>query len=607
MATIDFKRLETLSKTYDGVLQVKKTVASVDDLPNTGVTVGDVYMVGEENPTPYMWNGENFAPFGGASADVELVSNKVQSLSADSTHAQYPSAKLLYDQLNGYTDLVPVTGRKLTGDEAHLLGISESDDYIAIENPAGSGEKKLIIKYPVEDGRFDNTDSAVIWSSMSVSIFDRQAMVGGQATFVEPISHNSNVLINSSEGAIFIPLNDNGKVILEGEVGAKDDYAEIVIPDNSIFVFHTGGVMSMDSPGGNAEPVQDSGSVVVLTEETLSPVARRSDFNGYTEYKQLPVREMTAEEKEAWLDGWEEEEAAAYGFSTFMAYTNPAGSEEKTIRVNLSTESGHYIALDNVGPNYADSLTWIENHDSFIKGSSRSDGILEFEVVLPENTTILLAPCCYATEEDADNEENPILDATFNIEIAETVTYGKVLREGDVATAEKEANLLGFIELNSTVKGYMLVRSGKDLSLGFNEYTAYMQNYGPLSVYPAAMASTETIDGLLVDESTVEADGNFQNFVKGYALNSHVDRYTVETELEGTTIYPAKFNCFPSLVCIGKTGDEERWICTNILDAAGLSGFEISLGQRYIKYSAVYDAKPKLTQVAASVHQVMQQ
>lgn len=576
MATIDFKRLETLSKTYEGVLQVKKTVASIDDLPKTGVSVGDVCMVGEENPTPYMWNGESFAPFGGV------------------------SKKYVDDQLNGYTDLVPVTGRKLTAEEASTLEIDEPDSCIAIENPAGSGEKKIIIKYPVKDGRFDNTDKAVIWQSMRFAILGN---ISDEWEPVQPVSHNSNVFVVEGYHLLVIPLNDNGKAVLQEEFGSLSDHAEIVIPDNSMFVFHTGIVQAMDPIDESVEEVQDSGSVVVFTEETISPVARKSYFDGYTEQKQLPVREMTAEEKAALLGKTTEEEAATWGYKTFVAYTNPAGSGEKEIRVKISTESGNYISF---WPKvvYADTLIEIEKPDAIFKGSSSYDGIVEFGAVLPENITMLLALSCYATEEDFDNEENPILDATFDIEITEAVEHGRVLREEDVATTEKEANLLGFIELNNTVKRYMFLESNVESpSLGFNEYTAYMQNYGPLNVYPATMASAETIDGLLVDESNVEADRLFKNFVPGYALNSHTDYYTVETE-QGTTIYPDKFNCFPSLVCIGKTGDEERWVCINIPDTAGFENYRVSVGaQAGIKHLAVYDAKPKLTQVAASVYE----
>lgn len=92
MATIDFKRLETLSKTYDGLLQVKKSVSSTSALPTTGCSVGDIVMVGTTNPTPYIWTGSKFEQLGGGSS-IETV----QTISSSSTHSKIPTAKAVYN------------------------------------------------------------------------------------------------------------------------------------------------------------------------------------------------------------------------------------------------------------------------------------------------------------------------------------------------------------------------------------------------------------------------------------------------------------------------------------------------------------------------------
>lgn len=58
MAKIDFRKLDTYRKSFDGILQVKKHVNSEDDLPVTGAQNGDIYTVGDSD-TLYMFsNGE---------------------------------------------------------------------------------------------------------------------------------------------------------------------------------------------------------------------------------------------------------------------------------------------------------------------------------------------------------------------------------------------------------------------------------------------------------------------------------------------------------------------------------------------------------------------
>lgn len=569
MATIDFKRLETLSKTYDGVLQVKKTVASIDDLPKTGVSVGDVYMVGEDDPTPYMWNGESFVPFGGV------------------------SKKYVDDQLNGYSKKTEVDTRALTHyeEEAFVQDSPVSASaFFAFDNPAGSGNKKLIIRYPVNDKRFDGDVArmcvARAWL-VKKSVWD-----SGSREYVELVSHNVNVK-GDEPYIIFIPLNAYTKSIILSQSGEEaNDYAEVVIPDDCTVILYGGAVIDPNS----GESVEDDGHVVLLAIETLSPVARKSYFDGYTEQKQLPLREMTAEEKRVWLNGRTEEVAATHGFHTFMAYTNPAGSGVKKIHIKISTEKNRLVDADLLVTNSPYFFEPPENNKLF----SFEDGTFDVDCIVEDGYTLLISPHCTASEVMFEEATVWDLDATFNIEITEEVEHGRVLREEDVATT-KEAKLLGYVENVKAIRSCMDLSTNPGVraelrAIGvfdktwFEEYTAYMQNYGPMTIYPGQMTTAKEIDHYLVSEDTVKGGNNFMGLVKGYELYLRTSTYTDDS---GTTHF-AEFKYLPSIVCIGKTGNQERWICTQLLSSPALHL------NHYIKYLAVYDAKPKLTQVAGA-------
>lgn len=56
MAKIDFKKIDTYRKTFDGILQVTKHVGSEESLPTSGAQNGDIYTVGENNSL-YIYNG----------------------------------------------------------------------------------------------------------------------------------------------------------------------------------------------------------------------------------------------------------------------------------------------------------------------------------------------------------------------------------------------------------------------------------------------------------------------------------------------------------------------------------------------------------------------
>lgn len=63
MAKIDFKKLDTYRKTFDGILQVKKHVVSEEALPASGAQNGDIYTVGDSN-TLYMFNNGEWRTLG---------------------------------------------------------------------------------------------------------------------------------------------------------------------------------------------------------------------------------------------------------------------------------------------------------------------------------------------------------------------------------------------------------------------------------------------------------------------------------------------------------------------------------------------------------------
>lgn len=63
MAKIDFKKLDTYRKTFDGILQVKKHVVSEEALPASGAQNGDIYTVGDSD-TLYMFNNGEWGTLG---------------------------------------------------------------------------------------------------------------------------------------------------------------------------------------------------------------------------------------------------------------------------------------------------------------------------------------------------------------------------------------------------------------------------------------------------------------------------------------------------------------------------------------------------------------
>lgn len=111
-----YKKTETYTKTevdnkVSSVYKYKGSVATFADLPSTGQVIGDVYNV-EEDGSNYAWNGTIWDKLGGEIdlsdyytktrtdellGDKEDESNKVTSISSESTDIQYPSAKCVYN------------------------------------------------------------------------------------------------------------------------------------------------------------------------------------------------------------------------------------------------------------------------------------------------------------------------------------------------------------------------------------------------------------------------------------------------------------------------------------------------------------------------------
>lgn len=133
-----YKKTETYTKAevdskVSSVYKYKGSVATFGDLPSTGQVIGDVYNV-EEDGSNYAWNGTIWDKLGGEIdlsdyytksqtdtllggkvdnstlnnyytktrtdellGDKEDESNKVTSISSESTDIQYPSAKCVYN------------------------------------------------------------------------------------------------------------------------------------------------------------------------------------------------------------------------------------------------------------------------------------------------------------------------------------------------------------------------------------------------------------------------------------------------------------------------------------------------------------------------------
>ena len=83
------------------VYKHRGSVATYQDLPDTNLTIGDVYNV-ETDGNNYAWTGIEWDKLGGT-VDIsgkEDKTNKVTSISSNSTDTEYPSAKCVYDNFS---------------------------------------------------------------------------------------------------------------------------------------------------------------------------------------------------------------------------------------------------------------------------------------------------------------------------------------------------------------------------------------------------------------------------------------------------------------------------------------------------------------------------
>ena len=120
-----YTKTEVDSK-LSAVYKFKGTVESIDSLPSSGNTVGDVYNV-EDTGANYAWTGTGWDKLSETVdlSGLEQTSNKVTSLSASSTDTQYPSAKCVYDVIQASGGVVdnalsttsenPVQNKVITG------------------------------------------------------------------------------------------------------------------------------------------------------------------------------------------------------------------------------------------------------------------------------------------------------------------------------------------------------------------------------------------------------------------------------------------------------------------------------------------------------------
>ena len=108
-----YKKNETYTQTeidskLSSVYKYRGTVATYNDLPSTGLIIGDVYNIEQADSTHGIKAGDNVA-WNGLTWDVlagmidisgkEDISNKVTTINGSSTDTQYPSAKAIYDKL----------------------------------------------------------------------------------------------------------------------------------------------------------------------------------------------------------------------------------------------------------------------------------------------------------------------------------------------------------------------------------------------------------------------------------------------------------------------------------------------------------------------------
>ena len=92
-----YTKTETDSK-ISSVYKYRGSVATYQDLPDTNLTIGDVYNV-ETDGSNYAWDGTDWDKLGGT-IDIsgkEDKTNKVTSISSNSTDTEYPSAKAVFD------------------------------------------------------------------------------------------------------------------------------------------------------------------------------------------------------------------------------------------------------------------------------------------------------------------------------------------------------------------------------------------------------------------------------------------------------------------------------------------------------------------------------
>ncbi len=73
MASIDFKKNDTYRRRYEGILQIKGSAASVEELQKLSPSAGDIYFIGNGN-VPYFFDGSTWGALGSSGSEPQIIS-----------------------------------------------------------------------------------------------------------------------------------------------------------------------------------------------------------------------------------------------------------------------------------------------------------------------------------------------------------------------------------------------------------------------------------------------------------------------------------------------------------------------------------------------------
>jgi len=137
MGTVNFRKNDTYRNMYDGFLQIRGHVNTVDDLPVSGISKGDIYTVGDSK-SMYIYN-ESWSPMGG-SDDRPVSWNDVTDKPFYTT--TYPAIDLpngIKLVIDGYVkdDAEVVDGKYLVTDTRFDIALINGSDNTILEKLVG--------------------------------------------------------------------------------------------------------------------------------------------------------------------------------------------------------------------------------------------------------------------------------------------------------------------------------------------------------------------------------------------------------------------------------------------------------------------------------------